>query len=58
MTPTLHLIKEIADLAEPINNKVFFAGEATSTHNHSTIHGAYESGLREAEVILNSKPNW
>lgn len=38
-------------LAEPIENKVFFAGEATSTHDPSTVHGAYLSGRREADRI-------
>lgn len=38
-------------LAEPIENKVFFAGEATSAQDPSTVHGAYLSGLREADRI-------
>lgn len=39
-------------LGTPIGNTLFWAGEATSTENGSTVHGAYESGLRAAEEIL------
>ncbi|HXV25690.1 MAG TPA: NAD(P)/FAD-dependent oxidoreductase [Alphaproteobacteria bacterium] len=35
-----------ADLAEPIDNRIFFAGEATSSESWATVHGAYESGRR------------
>lgn len=51
------------DLAEPICEPVvhcgmevtypviFFAGEATHPHFYSTVHGAYESGIREADRL-------
>ena len=39
-------------LSNPIEDRLFFAGEATSIKNPSTVHGAYLSGLREAERIL------
>jgi monoamine oxidase len=39
-------------LAAPVGERLFFAGEATSTENPSTVHGAYESGLRAAEEIV------
>ena len=29
-----------------------FAGEATNTHYYSTVHGAVESGWREAERLI------
>jgi monoamine oxidase len=43
-----------AVLAAPVDNRVFFAGEATSPNFFSTVHGAYESGLRAAEEALAS----
>ncbi len=39
-------------LAEPTKGGIHFAGEATSRSNPATVHGAYLSGLREAERIL------
>lgn len=40
-------------LAQPFENRLFFAGEATHPSDFSTAHGAYESGLRAAgEVIV------
>lgn len=39
--------------AQPIDNKLFFAGEAMNLNgHHQTVHGAAESGLREVENIL------
>jgi monoamine oxidase len=39
-------------LAEPIENTLFFAGEATDTGGHNgTVHGAIASGKRAAEEI-------
>lgn len=40
------------DLAAEINNKVFFAGEHTEIDYFSTAHGAYLSGIREADKII------
>jgi len=40
-----------ATLAESISDRLFFAGEATSSQYPSTVHGAFLSGLREAENI-------
>lgn len=40
-------------LAQPINNKLYFAGEATHTGgHHGTMHGAMESALRAVTEIL------
>ncbi|XP_017785342.1 PREDICTED: spermine oxidase-like [Nicrophorus vespilloides] len=44
-------------LAEPLKNvqgvpTVLFAGEATHSHYYSTVHGAIETGRREANRIL------
>lgn len=43
-------------LAQPIQNKVFWAGEATSNNHPSTVHGALESGARAAIEICNALP--
>ena len=42
-------------LGKPVNNRLFFAGEATSLTDPATVHGAYSSGIRaakEVELIL------
>lgn len=39
------------DLAADINKKLFFAGEHTHIDYYSNAHGAYLSGLREADKI-------
>lgn len=42
------------DLATPIADKIFFAGEATNYNGHcGTVHGAMESAYRAVEEILN-----
>ena len=40
-----------AALAEPIGDRLFFAGEATDLDNPSTVHGALASGRRAAAAI-------
>ncbi|MFN7115861.1 MAG: flavin monoamine oxidase family protein [Saprospiraceae bacterium] len=43
-------------LAKTVNNKLFFAGEATHFAGHnSTVHGALETGVRAANELLNIK---
>ena len=39
-------------LAQRLDSKVFFAGEATERKHYGTVHGAYESGLRAAQEIM------
>jgi monoamine oxidase len=43
-----------AILAAPVDNRLFFAGEATSPNFFSTAHGAYMTGLAAAEAALAS----
>lgn len=40
-------------LAKPATKRIFFAGEATHQQFPATTHGAYLSGMREAERIRN-----
>ena len=40
-------------LAEPVDDTLFFAGEATEQNGHSaTVHGAIASGIRAAQQVL------
>jgi len=39
-------------LAQPVDNKLFFAGEATTVGHIGTVHGAIQSGQRAAREIL------
>jgi monoamine oxidase len=42
-----------AEMAKPVDNTLFFAGEHTDTTGHwGTVHGALRSGLRAARQIL------
>ena len=43
-----------AVLAEPVDNRIFFAGEACSPHKFTTAHGAYETGVAAGEAALAS----
>lgn len=43
-------------LARPLENRLFFAGEATSTAHFGTTHGAYLSGIRAAREIASARP--
>jgi monoamine oxidase len=38
-------------LAEPVDDRLFFAGEATVRQHWATVHSAYVSGVREAARI-------
>jgi monoamine oxidase len=40
-----------AILAAPVDDRIFFAGEACSVHDYSTAHGAYRTGLAAAERV-------
>jgi len=41
-----------AILAEPVDDRLFFAGEACSPHAFSTCHGAYETGVGAADAAI------
>lgn len=42
-----------AILAEPVADTLYFAGEATNLNGHgATVHGAIESGMRAARLII------
>ncbi|MEO1405865.1 MAG: FAD-dependent oxidoreductase [Pseudomonadota bacterium] len=41
-------------LARPIEDRIFFAGEAANSRRNSTVHAAYESGQRAAEEVLST----
>lgn len=45
-------MKHFDDLASTVNKKLFFAGEHTNADYYSTVHGAYMSGIREADKII------
>ena len=39
-------------LAAPVDNRLFFAGEACSAHDFSTAHGGYLTGVAAAEQVV------
>ncbi|HEU4358079.1 MAG TPA: FAD-dependent oxidoreductase, partial [Xanthobacteraceae bacterium] len=41
-----------AELAAPVEDRLFFAGEACSRGDYSTAHGAYLSGVAAAEAVI------
>lgn len=43
-------------LAQPIDDRLFFAGEATNRKRYGSVSGAYNSGLRAAEELMNLRP--
>jgi len=40
------------EVAASVRDRIFFAGEATSTEYFGTVHGAYLSGLRAAKELM------
>ncbi len=43
--------EDIDALAEPVSDRLLFAGEATHRGHYGTVHGAYLSGVRAAALI-------
>ena len=41
-----------AALAEPVDERLFFAGEACSLADFSTVHGAFATGVAAADAII------
>jgi monoamine oxidase len=41
-----------ATLAAPVDNRLFFAGEACSVHDFSTAHGGWHTGIAAAEQVI------
>jgi monoamine oxidase len=41
-----------ATLAAPVDDRLFFAGEACSAHDFSTAHGGYLTGVAAAEQVI------
>jgi monoamine oxidase len=41
-----------AVLAAPVDGRLFFAGEACSTHDFSTAHGGFITGVAAAEQVI------
>jgi len=41
-----------AILAAPVDDRLFFAGEATHPRFYSTAHGAWETGVRAAQAVV------
>lgn len=51
--PTVGMNEDDFDqMGEPVANRLLFAGEHTITQYRGTVHGAYLTGIREAERIL------
>ena len=47
-----------ATLAEPLDDRLYFAGEAISTTSHSSLHGAYLTGQAAATEHRRSSWRW
>ncbi len=49
-------MEDLGTLAAPVDDTLFFAGEATNTEGEEgTVHGAMETGLRAAREILRAR---
>ncbi|VVC75744.1 Pseudooxynicotine oxidase [Aquicella siphonis] len=45
-------VNQYQQLAAPVASRLFFAGEATAVNAPSSVHGAYQSGIRAANEVL------
>lgn len=49
-----HCLQARFDYELPVHNILFFAGEAAAHFsNPQTVHGAFDSGIRTAQTIMN-----
>lgn len=55
--PITGSVSDMDELAKPIDDKLFFAGEATSKRYYGTVHAAYISGYTAAQEILELSNN-
>lgn len=44
--------EDMVALSETVDDRLFFAGEATNPDDYASVQGAYLSGIREAEKIM------
>jgi len=47
-----HYLSDCDEIAKSFENKIFFAGDATHSKYLGTAHGAYISGIRVADEII------
>jgi hypothetical protein len=50
-------LSDIYELAKSIDDKLFFAGDATSPYYYGSVHAAYITGYRSAQEILKIEDN-
>jgi monoamine oxidase len=43
-------------MARPVAGRLYFAGEACSSADFSTAHGAWQTGIDAAEAIVSAGP--
>ncbi|CAG9415466.1 flavin monoamine oxidase family protein [Providencia alcalifaciens] len=46
---------QIAQLKQPIDSKIFFAGEHLALLGAGTVHGAYQSGIETANTVISTQ---
>ena len=54
-SPTAHAYGLRQELANPLEDRVFFAGEATSLRSCATVPTAIETGIRAAEEVCRAR---
>lgn len=49
---------DMEQLASPVSDRLYFAGEHTDARHFGTVHGAFLSGRRAAAELISASPNW